>query len=247
MTLRPTLTSLLLAASLLGASAASQAAGTIRAVTDPTFPPMEFTEAGHRTGFDIDLTTALAKEMGKTIEWTDIDFKGLIPAILSGRADMAVSAIYITPERKQVVDFTDSYYAGGLVVLTKKDGPVKSLKDLAGKKVSVQVGTKSVKYLQDHYPQAQRVEVEKNEEMFNLVEVGRADAAVTGKPAAKRYAQMHPGLTVLNEQVTTEEYGFAVSKNEPQLTKDLNAALARLKANGTYQKIVDKWFGEGHQ
>lgn len=242
---RALLTTLL--ASTLGcfATAGFAASNTIRIVTDPTFPPMEFTENGHRTGFDIEITEALAKEMGKKVEWTDIDFKGLIPAIVSGRADAAQSAIYITDARRQVVDFTDSYYAGGLVVLTKKDGPIKTLKDLDGKKVSVQVGTKSVNFLQTHYPKAERVEVEKNQEMFNLVEVGRADAAVTGKPAAKLYAQKHPQLTVLAEQITTEEYGIAVSKKEPELTKAFNAALKRIKASGTYQKIVDKWFEAG--
>ena len=132
------------------ASTASFAQKTpLRVVTDATFPPMEFVKDGKRTGFDIDLVEALGKEMGRPIEWIDIDFKGLIPALQSGRADMAMSAIYITDERKKVVDFSDPYYAGGLVVLTKKDGPVKNLKDLDGKKVSVQVGTKSVNYLKD--------------------------------------------------------------------------------------------------
>lgn len=83
-----------------------------------------------------------------------------------------------------MVDFTDPYYAGGLVVLTKKDGPIKTLKDMDGRKVSVQVGTKSVNYLKEHFPSVQRVEVEKNQEMFSLVQIGRAEAAVTGKPAA---------------------------------------------------------------
>ncbi|TAL84360.1 MAG: transporter substrate-binding domain-containing protein [Candidimonas sp.] len=238
-----TLLTVLLALTLGSFAAVGHAASdTIRVVTDATFPPMEFTKAGQRTGFDIDITEALAKEMGKKVAWTDIDFKGLIPAIVSGRADAAMSAIYITAARAKVVDFTDPYYAGGLVVLTKKNGPIKSLKDLNGKKVSVQVGTKSVQYLQDNYPKVTRIEVEKNEEMFNLVEVGRADAAVTGKPAAKLYAQHNPALTVLPEQITTEEYGIAVSKNEPKLTKEFNEALKRIKANGTYQKIVNKWF-----
>ncbi|MEO6985759.1 MAG: transporter substrate-binding domain-containing protein [Paralcaligenes sp.] len=243
MTSHKTLLTALFALTLGSFGAVSHAASdTIRVVTDATFPPMEFTKAGQRTGFDIDITEALAKEMGKKVAWTDIDFKGLIPAIVSGRADAAMSAIYITPARAKVVDFTDPYYAGGLVVLTKKDGPIKTLNDLSGKKVSVQVGTKSVKYLQDNYPKVTRVEVEKNEEMFNLVEVGRADAAVTGKPAAKLYAQHNPALTVLPDQITTEEYGIAVSKNEPELTKGFNEALKRIKANGTYQKIVNKWF-----
>lgn len=214
----------------------------LRVVTDATFPPMEFVKDGKRTGFDIDLVEALGKEMGRPIEWIDIDFKGLIPALQSGRADMAMSAIYITDERKKVVDFSDPYYAGGLVVLTKKDGQVKNLKDLDGKKVSVQVGTKSVNYLKDHFPKVERVEVEKNQEMFNLAQIGRTSAAVTGKPAAKLYAQSHPDMTVLDEQVTVEEYGMAIPKNQPETTKAINEALKKIKANGVYNQLVAKWF-----
>jgi len=214
----------------------------LRVVTDATFPPMEFVKDGQRTGFDVDLVEALGKEMGRKIEWIDIDFKGLIPALQSGRADMAMSAIYITDDRRKVVDFSDPYYAGGLVVLTKKAGPIKSLKDLDGKKVAVQVGTKSVQFLKDNFPKAERVEVEKNQEMFNLAQIGRADAAVTGKPAAKLYAQSHPDMTVLAEQITTEEYGMAIPKNQPATTEAINAALKKIKANGVYDKLVAKWF-----
>jgi polar amino acid transport system substrate-binding protein len=237
---RHTIGLLAITACLAGSALAQQPA--LRVVTDATFPPMEFVKDGQRTGFDIDLVEALGKEMGRKIEWIDIDFKGLIPALQSGRADMAMSAIYITDERRKVVDFSDPYYAGGLVVLTKKAGPVKTLKDLDGKKVSVQVGTKSVQYLKDNFPKAERVEVEKNQEMFNLAQIGRADAAVTGKPAAKLYAQSHPDMTVLADQITTEEYGMAIPKNQPATTQAVNAALKAIKANGTYDKLVAKWF-----
>jgi len=242
MTTRRQLLTATLTLSLALASASVFAEGTIRAVTDATFPPMEFVRDGKRTGFDIELTEALGRAMNKEIQWIDIDFKGLIPALQAGRADIAVSAIYITDDRKKVVDFTDPYYAGGLVVLTKKDGPIKTLRDLDGRKVSVQVGTKSVNYLRDNYPKAVRVEVEKNQEMFNLVQIGRSDAAVTGKPAAKLFAQSTTDLTVLAEQITTEEYGIAVPKNKPELTAELNAALKKIKADGTYDRIVNKWF-----
>lgn len=242
MTTRRTLLTAALTLGLAWSMGTAHAQETIRAVTDATFPPMEFVKDGKRTGFDIELVEALAAAMGKKVEWIDIDFKGLIPALQAGRADIAVSAIYITPERSKVVDFTDPYYAGGLVVLTKKDGPVKTLKDLDGRKVSVQVGTKSVNYLKEHYPSVQRVEVEKNQEMFNLVQIGRADAAVTGKPAAKLFAQSTTDLTVLADQITTEDYGIAVPKNKPELTRGLNEALQKIKADGSYQAIVNKWF-----
>ena len=221
-----------------------QAQGTaLRVGTDATFPPMEFVENGKRTGFDVELVEAIAKTLGRPVEWVDIDFKGLIPGLISKRFDMAVSAIYITDERKKVVDFTEPYYAGGLVVMVK-DGNTSIQKpaDLDGKKVSVQVGTKSVAFLSEKYPKVQRVEVEKNQEMFNLVDIGRADAAVTGKPAAYQYTRTRPGLRVLDEQLTTEEYGMALRKDTPELTRAVNGAIAKLKADGTYDAIVKKWF-----
>ena len=236
-----------LAVAALGCNAARAEDNVLRVGTDATFPPMEFTENGKRTGFDVDLVEAIGKKLGKKVEWVDIDFKGLIPGLVSHRFDMAVSAIYITDERKKVVDFTEPYYAGGLVAMVKDGSSIRKLSDLDGKKVTVQVGTKSVGFLQEHYPKVQRVEVEKNQEMFNLVDIGRADAAVTGKPAAYQYVRTRPGLKVLPEQLTTEEYGMALRKDEPQLTKAVNTAIAQLKADGTYDAIVKKWFPAGNK
>jgi len=235
---------ILAALSALALSGTAFAQGSVLTVgTDATFPPMEFVDNGKRTGFDIELVEAIGKTMGRKIEWVDIDFKGLVPGLISKRFDMAVSAIYITDDRKKVVDFTAPYYAGGLVAMVK-DGntTIKKPADLNGKKVSVQVGTKSVSYLKDTFPQVQLVEVEKNQEMFNLVDIGRSDAAVTGKPAAYQYVRTRPGLKVLEEQLTTEEYGMAIRKDTPELTKAVNAAIDKLKADGTYAQIVKKWF-----
>ncbi|ACD18786.1 transporter substrate-binding domain-containing protein [Paraburkholderia phytofirmans] len=224
-------------------AASAQTPDVLNVATDATFPPMEYTENGARTGFDVDLMNALAKAMGKKVQWTDIDFKGLIPGLIAHRFDAAISGIYITDERAKVVDFTDSYYAGGLVVLVKSNSPIKSVEELNGKKVSVQVGTKSVNFLRDNFPQINRVEVEKNQEMFDLVGIGRADAAVTGKPAAYQLVKTRGGFRVLDKPLTTEAYGIAVRKDEPQLKAAFNTALAKIKADGTYAAIVKKWFG----
>jgi polar amino acid transport system substrate-binding protein len=234
---------------LLGLVAACLALGgrvraqdIIRVGTDATFMPFEYTENGKRLGFDIELIEAIAKEIDKGVEWIDIDFKGLVPGLLANRFDVAASAIYITDERRKVVDFTDSYYPGGLVIMVKKgDSRIKGPDDLAGKKVSVQVGTKSVNFLKEKFPSVERIEVEKNQEMFQLVEIGRADAAVTGKPAAKVYARTRGTLDVLDQALTVEEYGFALRKSDAELVKQFNAALKKLKANGTYDQLVSKY------
>lgn len=216
----------------------------LRVATDATFPPFEYVENGKRTGFDVEMIEALGKVMGKKIEWIDIDFKGLIPAVLSKRADVAASAIYITDERLKVVNFTHPYYTGGLAILVKADNTaIKEPADLNGKKVSVQVGTKSVQFLKESYPKVERVEVEKNDQMFELVKIGRADAAVTGKPAALLYAKANPVVKVLDKTLTVERYGFAVRKGDTELTNEMNKALEKLRADGTYAALVAKYFG----
>ena len=242
MNFRRTVLKASLVALACGAGAVYAQNNVLRVATDATFPPMEFVENGKKTGFDVELVEAVAAKMGKKVEWIDIDFKGLVPGLVAKRYEMAVSAIYITDERKKVVDFTQPYYAGGLVAMVKDGSPITKLTDLNGKKVSVQVGTKSVGFLTENYPKVQRVEVEKNQEMFNLVDIGRADAAVTGKPAAFQYIRTRGGMKVLPEQLTTEEYGMAIRKDMPELTAAVNKALEQLKADGGYQKIVDKWF-----
>ena len=234
------------AAACLGAAEA-QTPQVLKVATDATFMPFEYFADGKMTGFDIELVEAMAAKMGKKVEWTNIDFKGLIPGLQAKRFDMAVSAIYITEERRKVVDFSAPYYPGGLVILVKSDNAgIKGPDDLAGKKVSVQVGTKSVGYLQQNYPKVERVEVEKNQEMFNLVQIGRVDAAVTGKPAAKLFAKSQTNVKVLDKQLTVEEYGMAVRKDLAGLTQEVDAALAKLKADGTYAKLVAKWFESGN-
>jgi polar amino acid transport system substrate-binding protein len=232
----------LVAGTMSAFAGAARAADPIKVGTDATFPPFEYTEAGKRTGFDVELIEAIGKVLNRPIEWTEIDFKGLVPGLIANRFDVAASAIYITEERLKVVNFTDSYYPGGLVIMTKTGNTaIKGPDDLAGKKVSVQVGTKSVGYLKDKYPNIERVEVEKNQEMFALVESGRADAAVTGKPAAKVYVKARGTLQVVEPSLTVEEYGFALRKSDSELVKQFNAALKTLKANGFYDQLVSKY------
>jgi polar amino acid transport system substrate-binding protein len=225
---------------MLGGAASAES--VLRVATDATFPPFEYAENGKRVGFDVELIEAIAQLLNRQVEWTEIDFKGLVPGLVANRFDVAASAIYITDERRKVVDFTDSYYPGGLVIMTRTgDRSIKGPDDLKGKKVTVQVGTKSVNFLKDNFPTVERVEVEKNQEMFQLVEIGRADAAVTGKPAAKLYAHTRGTLQVVDQPLTVEEYGFALRKDEPELVKQFNDALKALKADGTYDRLVSKY------
>ncbi|MEK8144983.1 transporter substrate-binding domain-containing protein [Streptomyces sp. M10(2022)] len=123
--------------------------------TDATFPPFEFTDAkGGKIGFDVELVRALAERVGITkVEFTQMPFGNIVPALQAHQIDVGASAIYISDARAEAVDFTDVYYPGGLAMFVPDDDDsVHTLKDLAGKKVAVQVGTKSVEWLQEHQP-----------------------------------------------------------------------------------------------
>jgi polar amino acid transport system substrate-binding protein len=212
--------------------------------TDATFKPFEYKNNGKYEGFDIDLIEAVAKELGANkVEYVDTEFKGLIPGLLAKKYDVIVSAMYITDERKQTINFSDSYFPGGLSIMVKKDNTsIKGVDDLKGKKVSVQVGTKSAKYLEEKYKDITLVKVETNNEMFLELETGKVDAVVTGLPAAKTYAKAKGTVKVLPETLTEEFYGYGLRKDDEELAKAINAALKKLKENGTYDQIVKKWF-----
>lgn len=215
--------------------------------TDATFQPFEYKNAQNEyEGFDIDLVRAVATELGaEKVEFVDTDFKGLIPGLQGKKFDMIVSAMYITDERKQTIAFSQPYYPGGLTIMVNKDNEtIKSADDLKGKKVSVQIGTKSAKFLKESYPEAKLVEVEKNVEMFLELESGRVDAVVTGMPAAKVYAKQNDKVKVLDVELTQEFYGYGVRKENQEFVKAVDGALKSLKDNGKHEEIVKKWFGE---
>ncbi|MDE2572058.1 MAG: transporter substrate-binding domain-containing protein [bacterium] len=220
---------------------------TLAVGTDATFPPFEYTTAsGEKIGFDMDLVNALAKQIGiKKVEFRQVPFGGLVPGLVANHIDMAASAIYITAARQKVVDFSSPYFTGGLSVMVKQnDTAIKTQQNLAGKKIAVQVGTKSVNWLKEHIPTAQLVIVQTNDQMFLSLQNGQADAVVTGYPAARYYIKTHGGAKLAPFLLTHEQYGYAFRKNEPELTKAVDAALETFQKDGTMKSLETKWFGK---
>lgn len=217
---------------------------TLEVGLDATFKPFEYKTGDKYEGFDIDLIQAVAKELGADkVNFVDTEFKGLIPGLQAKKFDIIASAMYITDERKQTIDFSDTYYPGGLAIMVKKDNDsIKGIDDLKGKKVSVQIGTKSVKFLEENAKETELVKVEKNTEMFLELETGKVDAVVTGLPAAKTYVKEKGTMKVLPDTLTEEFYGYGIRKENAEFTKAVNEALKKVKDSGQYDQIVKKWF-----
>lgn len=239
----------LMAMLLTGCGGGEQKAAekVLKVGTEPSFAPFEFQKEGSKelTGFDIDLIKAVCKQAGYKAEISSMGFDALIPAIMSGNLDVAVSGMTITEERKKKVSFSDSYYTSGLVVMVNKDNnEIKSIKDLVGKKIAVQIGTtgeakgRSVK-------DAKVVAFNNNVEAAMELKNKGVDAVINDAPVAEYYLAQGGSATakIVGEVMEAEEYGFAVKKDS-KLAGELNKALNDLKKNGEYDKIYKTWFGD---
>ncbi len=220
--------------------------GVLMAGSDTSFPPMEFSDGkGGYIGFDVDLCTALAKKMGLELEVVSTAWDGIIPALISGRYDIIMSAMSITEERLKQINFTDPYLPGILAISAPKDKPIADAAGLVGKIVGVQVDTTG----QFAVEEVQGVkEIKKYDTIlaaFQDLAAGRVEAVVNDEPVNAYIIETNTDYKAkfanTGAIVTDNSYGYAVTKENTELLAALNAALKELREEGVYQKILDKW------
>ncbi len=214
--------------------------------SDAAYPPFESQSAsGDFEGFDIDLFRAIGEASGLEIEFQNMTFDGLIPALQSSTIDAAVSAMTITPERAKTVDFSRPYFKAGLAIAVQDaDESVKSLADLKGKKIAVQIGTTGA----DKAAEIEGAKISTFETApLALQELSNknVDAVINDLPVTLDAINTGnvKGLKVVGELLTEEYYGIATPKGSANLEK-INAGLNTIIENGTYATIYQKWFGK---
>ena len=141
-----------LAASVL-CGCAPKESDTVKMITEATFPPYEFLRGKEIAGIDVEICRAVAQKLGKKFQCETVDFDSVIPAVISGKADLAAAGITVTEDRKKNVDFSDPYVKTGIVVVYKKSNPFKDRDQLKGKKIGVQSGTTSETFVTDELKQ----------------------------------------------------------------------------------------------
>jgi polar amino acid transport system substrate-binding protein len=233
--------------------AAKKETGRIIVGCDAAFPPFEYLdeETGALVGFDLDLMRAIGAELGMEVEIKNVSWDGIIPGLLSGNYNVIASGMTITDERKEVVNFSDPYINAGLVIVTRAgDDGIKGEQDLAGKRVAVQINSTG-DLAATEMQQEKGIKIAEIKRFnhatdpFLELKNGAADAVVMDFPVAGAQMQASPGLyKIVGEPFTTEEYGFALRKSDTELLAKINQALVTLKANGTYDQIYRKYFGE---
>ena len=224
------------------AAGTEAAGGVLVMATNAEFPPDEFHDGGEIVGIDAEIAKAIADELGMELEIEDIAFDSIIPEITSGKADMGLAGMTVTEDRKQSVDFTDTYAKASQKIIVKEDSAIASPDDLTGVIVGVQQGTTGDIYVSDL--EADGTTVERYNKGFEAVQAlsqGKIDAVVIDGEPAKTFVAQTEGLKILEESFTDEEYAIAVKKGNTELLEKINGALKTLKDNGTLDEIVAKY------
>ena len=234
------------AVGLAVAPAAAFAQDVLNVGSYPNNPPFEYkAESGQFEGFEVDLVTEAAKRAGMTVNIEGYDFQALFSATSSGRIDVAISTITITPERLGSQSFTQPYYDSDMGVAAKKGGDTKGLADLKGRIVGVLSGSTGDKWSKENqekygfseikgYPNQQAV-------LLDLA-AGRIDGVISDIPGMQYAFTKMTDLEVVERIKTGEQYGLMMTKDSPLLGK-INDAITEMKKDGTLQAIHKKWFG----
>lgn len=213
---------------------------TLVMATNAEFPPYEFHEGDDVVGIDADIARAIGEEMGMEVKIEDMAFDSIIPAVTSGKADFGAAGMTVTEDRKKNVDFTDTYATATQVIIVKEGSDIAGPDDLTSKKIGVQLGTTGDIYADD----IEDAEVERYNKGFEAVQAltqDKIDAVVIDGEPAKEFVAEADGLKILDEAFTEEEYAIAVAKDNDDLLKKMNEALASLKESGKIDEIVAKY------
>jgi len=232
-----------------GSSESEEESKVYKVGVDTTYPPFEFEEAGEYKGIDIDLINAIAKNQGIEIELSPMDFGGIIPAMQADQLDIAIAGMSITDDRKKVVDFSEAYFDAGLTLVIKDSNvEITSLEDLKGKKLAAKKGTTGAKFATENAAEYgfEVVQFNDSPSMFQEVANGNADALIEDYPViAYAIAQNDLGLKTVGERLNGDQYGIAVLKGKNQdILEKINAGLAELREDGTYDEIINTYLGE---
>lgn len=217
--------------------------------TDAAYAPFESqNEKGEIVGFDIDVVTAIAQKAGIEVKFVNTPWEGIFNTLAQGDRDFLVSAITITDERKQTMDFSQPYFDAQQLIAVKKNSKVGKFDDLKKLKVGVQTGTTGdevvTKLLGKNSTNVKRFE--STPLALKELESGGVDAVVADNGVVINYVANNTAAgfkTVSDKGFVPEQYGLAVKKGNAELLEKLNKGLADIKADGTYDQIYTKYFG----
>jgi polar amino acid transport system substrate-binding protein len=222
--------------------------GELRVGLEAGYMPFEMLDkSGEIIGFDIDLARLMARKLGVKLKVVNQSWDGIIPALLTGKFDVTLGGMTITPERAKSVEFCDPYVTIGQTVLLNRKlaGRIRTVEDLDRAEYTVlsKLGTTGDIAARKQFRRAKLRTFEHQAEAVVEVRNGRADGFVYDLPFNAVMAAQYPdGLVHLKQPFTHEELGWAIRKGDPAMRAWLNEFLAGLRRDGTYAALYRKWF-----
>lgn len=222
--------------------------GALTIATDGTYPPFEYKQNGKLTGFDIELGSEIAKELGVRASFLNLEWAGVLGALESGKADLVMSGVTITDERKQKgYLFSRPYFLSGQTIARRKgDTRIRSLEDLRDKTASVQAETTGQYALERAGVPTDRIlKFDQLQDGLTDTRNGKSDATVADMPALKHILkQGYPELELVGDIPVKENLGIVAWKDASELRDAVSNALITIMADGRYARIYEKWMGE---
>jgi ABC-type amino acid transport substrate-binding protein len=222
--------------------------GKLIAGVKTDFPPFGSVDAsGKNLGFDVDVAHLFAKALFNDehqVELVAVTSGNRIPFLQSGKIDIIIATVTITDERRQVVEFSDPYFLSGSLLLVPKASTVKGLDDLAGKTIAVVQGAIQDKDVEQLQPKANRIKFGKVSEAMLAVKGGRAEAYAHDDVLVLTLVRENPDLKAVGSPFMPRPYGIAVRKGDVEFIKWVNGELAKLKRDGTYDRMWKKYFAD---
>ena len=223
--------------------------GVLKIALSPDVPPICFVQDGKNVGINVELIYRIARELDMKVEFSTMEFDALLPAIQSGKVDLAISDINATEERRKLVDFTQSYFSNPQVLVTNQvttnnisEPEYTKLDQLVGKVVACQAGTVGDVLINSVIPNISYSYFNSRADMLAALENGKVEAVPFDEPVAELVIAQNQALMVLPERIVEDHYGIALQKDSP-LTAQVNEAIATLKADGTLEGMKEKWTG----
>ena len=223
--------------------------GKLTMSTNATFPPYEMlADDGSFEGIDVEVAGAIAEKLGLELQIDDMSFDAALLAVQgdSPKADIVMAGVTVTEDRQLVMNFSDSYATGIQVVIVKEGSDIKSIDDLEGKKIGTQMGTTGYIYCSDTpenggYGEENVIAYDSGITAVQALVNGQVDCVVIDNEPAQAYVKANAGLSILDTEFTNEDYAIGMNKGNACLLAAVNAAMAELKADGTFQMIVEKY------
>lgn len=229
-----------------GALARIQAAGVIRVAIDATYPPLAFLENGQPVGVDVDIAREIARRLGVTAEFVVMDWDGILAGLTSGRYDIILSSMNITPARAQQVDFVE-YGRLSQVFVTTRDRNIRTEEELAGQRVAVQTNTTSQQWVERLQQRGVAVRGIRSfpgaTECFAAVKSGQADVIVIDEPVGRFFARRDDTFVITGQALESEPIGIAINKKDTDLTAAIARAFEDVRNSGTLKRISEHWYG----